>query len=209
MKVFKKLKVEKRTGAVKMIIFLGNAHSHELYKDLIEKSKADKPDIVVSCQYPHKVPESLIKSHICVNIHYGILPYFAGCNPIYHQIIESDEAGVTLHYMDENFDSGDIIRFYYFPIGNMTADEVYDACAIGGKELFEKYYHMILNATAPREPQNLSFRRYYPKTMVDFKNTLCNIGDKNRIRALHFAGKQYPTIEIGKNVYELRKVGEK
>lgn len=186
-----------------MIIFLGNAHSNKFYEPLINQSIKDDLDIVVSCQYPYRVPESLIKSHICVNIHYGTLPFFAGCNPIYWQLMKSDKAGVTLHYMDKDFDSGDIIDIKELPTAGMTADEVYEALSGFGLELFKKNYKAILRGTAHRQPQNKTFRNYYRKEDADFTDTLVN-GDTKKLRALHFKGKQYPTIKIDGRVYEVR-----
>lgn len=188
-----------------MIIFLGNGHSLELYKDVIESTKNTRPDIVVSCQYPFIVPESLIKSHTCVNIHYGELPFYAWCNPIFWQLIEDDHAGVTLHYMDEKFDSGDIIEKYNFPTSKMTADEVYKECARAGLELFKKHFSGILKGTAPRKKQDLSFRKYKNKSDVNFESAkrIPELDDK-KIRALHFSGKQYPIIEVSGRQYELR-----
>lgn len=187
-----------------MIIFLGNNNT-KLYEPIIKHSNGDR-DIVVSCQYPFLVPESLIKSHTCVNIHYGILPQFAGCNPIYWQIMKSDMAGVTLHYMDEKFDSGDIIDIFTLPIGNLCADELFQALEKKGVDLLKKHYRGIIDNTAPRTPQNKAFRKYYPKSMVDFsKDNLLNGLDQRKIRALHFEGKQHPKIVIGGETYEIRR----
>jgi methionyl-tRNA formyltransferase len=189
-----------------MIIFLGNSHSLSLYEDLIKESKNDSPDIVVSCQYPHKIPEILINSHTCVNIHYGTLPFYAGCNPIYWQVLKDTQAGVTIHYMDKNLDSGDIINLFQIPIGGMTADEVYDSLAIIGLRQFKKFYPKILNNTAPRKKQDLSHRTYYPKNMVDFnKEKYCKLHEIKKIRAIHFKGKQYPVVTIGGHDYEVRR----
>lgn len=183
-----------------MIIFLGNDDG---YKDIIKSSRKDK-DIVVSCQYRYRVPESLINSHICVNIHYGILPFFAGCNPIYWQIMKSDKAGVTLHYMDKNLDTGDIIAIYEFPIGDMTADEVYSVLKERGVSLLKKYYKMIIDGTAHRTPQDLQFRNYYKANDVDFSSEKnCMVYDSKKIRATHFRGKQQPIVNLGGRRYEV------
>jgi methionyl-tRNA formyltransferase len=194
-----------------MVIFLGNAHSIELYKDFIEQHKRCTPDIVVSCQYPHKIPESLINSHICVNVHYGLLPQYAGCNPVYWQVLQEDQIGATLHYVDRDWDSGDIIATATMPCGNLTADLAYDALAIAGLNMLERHWDGILNGTAPRQKQDLSNRKYYKKTDVNFAKE-CKLGkffmDDRKVRALHFAGKQYPTIEVGGLKYELRRVSE-
>lgn len=187
-----------------MIIFLGNQDSTDRYSDLIQQSRSDR-DIVVSCQYPFKVPSSLTRNFTCVNIHYGELPYYAGCNPIFWQIATNDHAGVTLHYMDDNFDSGDIIATDIVPTGNCTADQLYEYLANAGKELLIKHYEGILDGTAPRKKQDLSKRKYYSKYDVNFERMkrIPSMDDK-MIRALHFEGKQHPIVKIGGNDYELR-----
>lgn len=173
-----------------MIIFLGNGNTNSLYSDLIKKSKKDR-DIVVSCQYRFRVPESLLRSHICVNIHYGRLPKYGGCNPVYWQIINGEKyAGVTLHYMDKDFDTGDIIDVDLIPIGNMTADNVYSCLEYCGYELFKRWYQHIINETAPRIHQDVNDRNYYPASMVDWREVknIKSLNDR-AIQAVHFKGK--------------------
>lgn len=191
-----------------MIIFLGNSHSLGLYKDLIEKSKEDTTDIVVSCQYPHLIPESLIKSHVCVNIHYGKLPEYAGCNPIFWQLLYEYRAGVTLHYVDKTFDSGDIISISEILCGKLTADECYEALAQRGLDMFAKVYAKILDGTAPRFPQDKSRRVYYNKTDVNFDlaKRIDSTKQEKMIRATSFKGKQSPVIKIGMREYHLEVI---
>lgn len=193
-----------------MIIFLGNAHSSELYKDFIEANKSCSPDIVVSCQYPHKIPASLIKSHIVVNIHYGLLPRYAGCNPIYWQMIFEDYAGVTLHYVDHDFDSGDIIDTFELPTDASIASEVYEALAQAGKALLLRNFKAILKGTAKRLPQDLTKRDYKYKNDINFKDAKY-LGEielprrtEKHIRALNFKDKQYPIVTIKGRDYEVR-----
>jgi methionyl-tRNA formyltransferase len=189
-----------------VIIFLGNKNVSK-YSDLINESKRDAVDLVVSCQYPHKVPESLLASHICVNIHYGVLPFYAGMNPIYWQIMRGSTAGVTLHYMDNKFDSGDIIDIYEFGIADKTADEVYSICEEVGVGLLSSHYRSILDGTAPRRQQDITMRQYYGKDDVDFARE-AQIGrvflNERAVMATHFPGKQLPVVMIGGREYELR-----
>lgn len=185
-----------------MILFLGNNKTIDLYSDLVKESRKDTKDIVVSCQYGHLVPKSIINSNVCINIHYGILPFYAGCNPVYWQIIKGSVAGVTIHYMDEDFDKGDIIATYQVPIGDMTADQLYDVLEKEGKILFKKVYKSILNGTAQRKKQDLTFHKYYSKKDADFSKNRVVSNDKE-IRALHFKGKQFPKVSLGKGIYEV------
>lgn len=180
-----------------MIIFLGD---DVLYRDLIKKSKYDR-DIVVSCQYRHLVPKSLVESYDCINIHYGLLPKYAGCNPIYWQMLDG-EAGVTVHYMDERFDTGDIITQASFEVDNMTADEVYSALRKIGSSLFESVYEKIIKGTAPRIKQDLSNRVYRRAEDVNF-NEVKYIKNLKDAFAVSFEGKQRPIIEVKGRLWEL------
>lgn len=69
------------------------------------------PDIVVSVGYDHLVPETVldVPEHGCVNLHPSYLPYNRGKSPNVWSIVEGTPAGVTLHYMDADFDTGEII----------------------------------------------------------------------------------------------------
>jgi methionyl-tRNA formyltransferase len=189
-----------------MIIFLGNDSSTKLYQDLINESAKDEKDIVVSCQYRFRVPESLIKSHTCVNIHYGKLPEYRGCYPIYWQIKNDTTAGFTIHYIDKGFDTGDIIRRVEVPIGSMNASELYEGLARLAKENFKQLYKSILAGTCKSIKQDEKVAHYYDINSIDFKKEkyINSINDRD-IRALYFEGKQYPTIKIGDHHYEMRR----
>ena len=185
-----------------MIIFLGNDKATKLYSDFVKATEKDKPDMVVSCQYPHKIPESLINSHICINIHYGKLPEYAGCNPVYWQILFDHTAGVTIHYVDKYFDSGDIISCVTVPIGAMTAEELYNSLARVGAAKFTELYKSILKGSCKRQPQEFKRRKYYTSDSVSFKQKLCCLNDR-KIRALSFPEYQYPLVECGERTYKL------
>lgn len=86
---------------------------------LIENIKSLKPDIAVVCSFNYKVPKVLLD---CVkggfiNTHPALLPDYRGPNP-YSSVIINDEkeTGVTLHLMDEEFDTGDIVLQKAIPI---------------------------------------------------------------------------------------------
>lgn len=190
-----------------MITFLGNGKNNAVYEDLIWRNK-DK-ELIVSCQYPHKIPKCLIECGIpVVNIHYGILPHYRGVAPVYHQMMRGYEVGVTLHYVDESFDTGDIIDIYSFPHHGYTADEVYKELEKRGEWLLQKWIDRIIDGTAPRRKQVGG--SYYKKDAVDWSvankvhSPFFNPDDIKQIFATHFEGKQYPEIKVGGRTFELR-----
>lgn len=79
-------------------------------------------DIAVVCSFNYKIPKVLLNSvkDGFINVHPSLLPEFRGPNP-YTAIILNDEkeTGVTLHFMDENFDTGDIIIQKKIPVSNL------------------------------------------------------------------------------------------
>lgn len=80
--------------------------------DFIHKIRQLNADIAVVCSYNKKFPPELLKSIKggFVNCHPSLLPEYRGANPYSHVIINDEkETGITLHFMDENFDTGNII----------------------------------------------------------------------------------------------------
>ena len=79
---------------------------------LIEKIKNLDVDVAVVCSFNYKIPKVLLNSTKdgFINVHPSLLPKYRGGNP-YSRVIMNGEAdtGVTIHFMDESFDTGDII----------------------------------------------------------------------------------------------------
>ena len=89
--------------------FRGNAYVDEL-KEL-------KIDLIVLAGFLWKIPDGLIKAfpRKIVNIHPALLPKFGGKgmygNFVHEAVIKAGEkvSGITIHYVDEHYDNGDII----------------------------------------------------------------------------------------------------
>jgi len=76
--------------------------------DVVQK---ESPDLIVSVGFEHLLPPEIltVPPEGAINLHPSYLPYNRGMSPNVWPIIEETPAGVTLHYMDEEFDTGDII----------------------------------------------------------------------------------------------------
>lgn len=86
----------------------------------IKKIRDLKADIAVVCSFNYKVPKILLDSvkDGFVNVHPSLLPKYRGANPYSSVIMDGEkETGVTLHFMDEGFDTGDIIAQKKIEIG--------------------------------------------------------------------------------------------
>ncbi|MBQ2645537.1 methionyl-tRNA formyltransferase [bacterium] len=81
-------------------------------EDFIQKLKELNIDLGVVCSYNKLFPKEFLEvaKDGFINVHPSLLPKYRGANPYSHVIINGEkETGVTLHFMDETFDTGDII----------------------------------------------------------------------------------------------------
>lgn len=81
-------------------------------ESFINEIKSLNADIAVVCSFNYKVPKVMLDSVKggFINTHPALLPDYRGPNPYSSVIINNEEyTGVTLHMMDEEFDTGDIV----------------------------------------------------------------------------------------------------
>ena len=89
--------------------------------DFLHAIRQLNADIAVVCSYNKKLPPELLKcvKSGFVNCHPSLLPDYRGGNPYSNVLINNEkETGITLHFMDENFDTGNIIAQKKVPIEN-------------------------------------------------------------------------------------------
>lgn len=81
----------------------------EDYEEIIEIN----PDIIITCAYGQIIPKVLLDlpRYKCVNVHASLLPKYRGGAPIHASILNGDdETGITIMYMAEGMDDGNIIK---------------------------------------------------------------------------------------------------
>lgn len=81
-------------------------------KSFIDEIRALDADIAVVCSFNYKVPKVMLDSVKggFINTHPALLPDYRGPNPYSSVILNGEKyTGVTLHLMDEEFDTGDIV----------------------------------------------------------------------------------------------------
>ncbi len=78
-------------------------------EDLI---KGYRPDLITINHFPKLLKKQIIDLPKigCINLHPSLLPAYRGLSPIQQPIIHGEkETGVTVHFIDEQMDTGDII----------------------------------------------------------------------------------------------------
>ena len=88
--------------------------SPEKVKDqgFIEKIKAANPDLIVIVAFGRILPKEIlsIPKYGAINVHASLLPKYRGAAPIQWAIFNGEkETGVTIMYLNETLDTGDII----------------------------------------------------------------------------------------------------
>jgi methionyl-tRNA formyltransferase len=115
-----------------------------------------KPDIGISVYFGYLLkPEFLtIFPRGVINLHPSFLPFNRGAYPNVWPIIDHTPAGVSLHYIDEGVDTGDIIAQREVMVApSDTAESLYRKLESECLELFSGTWPLIKSGTAPRIPQ--------------------------------------------------------
>ncbi|MCQ2519448.1 MAG: hypothetical protein MJ107_02835 [Lachnospiraceae bacterium] len=105
----------------------------------VEYIKSEAFDLAVSYTYRYILTGELIEAlgGNVVNIHNSYLPYNRGADPNIWSIVEGTPRGVTLHYMNEGLDKGEIIAQRIVTEGDgETLKSSYDNLDRNAKELF-------------------------------------------------------------------------
>ena len=158
--------------------------------EFLEKLRDISPNIIIVAAYGKILPKELldIPSSGCINIHASLLPRFRGAAPIQRAILEGDEkTGITLMYMEEGLDTGDMIAKSETNIGNKTADELHDELADMGAELLIEYLPRIISGDIFPEKQSDELSCYAPMIskndgFIDFSRDAAYVG--RQIRAM-------------------------
>ena len=126
-----------------------------------------KPSLIVVVAYGKILPKSVIDypEHGCINLHVSLLPKYRGAAPMQRAIMEGEEeTGVTVMYMDEGLDTGDILTVEKFPIGPLDDFEaIHDRSALVGGGLLSSTIEKIEKNEIQRIKQNDSLATYAAK----------------------------------------------
>ena len=148
-------------------------------------------DLIVTCAFGQILPKEVLDLPKCgcVNVHASILPKYRGSAPIEYAIMNGDsETGVTIMYMDEGMDTGDIISISKLPIeANDTGGTIHNKLSLLGRDALESALENIFNKTCERIKQGSDYT-LAPKIKredehIDFNNKGIDI--INKIRALN------------------------
>ena len=158
------------------------------FKDEIRKME---PDLVCVVSYGVILPKSFLEipKYGCINVHPSLLPKYRGSAPIQWAVLNGDEkTGVTIMYLNEQMDAGDIIVQKEVEIGeNETTGELWERLGSLGADLLLESVNNVSKGTVKRIPQEgeVTFAPMLTKEMarIDWSKSTNEI--KNLVRGLN------------------------
>ncbi|TKD71707.1 methionyl-tRNA formyltransferase [Pseudalkalibacillus hwajinpoensis] len=100
-----------------------------------------KPDLIVTAAFGQILPKQLLDApkYGCINVHASLLPELRGGAPIHYSILQGKkETGITIMYMVEKLDAGDILTQSVVPIEEHDhTGSLHDKLSISGSQLLK------------------------------------------------------------------------
>lgn len=161
-------------------------------RDDYQKILDFQPDIIITCAYGQIIPKVLLETPRfgCINVHASLLPKLRGGAPIHKALIDGyNKTGITIMYMDEAMDTGDIISQKEYQIKDTdNVGILHDVLSKIGAELLLETLPSIINNTNLRIPQNSQEATYAynikrEEEHIEFNKTAREI--YNQVRGLN------------------------
>ncbi len=157
------------------IIQIDNPNEEKVYKRI----QRFKPDLIIAISWSQIIPKNIIDlpKYGVVSSHYSSLPKRRGGAPLFWAINDNlKKLGISIFYMEEGIDDGDIINQTSIPISkneNISSlmKKIYKKYPL----FFSKNLKKIINNKSRRFPQNHSIATYTPSRkpkdgIIDFKS---------------------------------------
>jgi methionyl-tRNA formyltransferase len=133
--------------------------------DIAARIAALAPDFLFSFYYRLMLePPLLAVPRLgALNMHGSLLPKYRGRVPVNWAVLHGERyTGVTLHYMAEKPDAGDIVAQQAVPIlPDDTAREVFDKVTVAAEIVLDAALPGLVRGTAPRIAQDLAAGSYF------------------------------------------------
>ena len=129
------------------------------------------PEIIIVAAYGKILPPSVINypKYGCINVHGSLLPKYRGAAPIQRALMDGErETGITIMYMNEGLDTGDMLAKAVVPItDDDNFETLFDKLATSGAELLVATLPKIIDGSIIPEKQDDSLSTYAQKIEKD------------------------------------------
>ena len=154
------------------------------------------PDLIISCYNPKIIPKEELTC-LAINFHPGLLPYNRGMYSHIWPLVDGSPAGVTIHYINDKLDGGNILVQKRVPVYPMDiASDLEDRTQMAMFDLFRTLWPKI-GKGKPQKGKGSYHSAKEIKTIQEFdKKTI------DRLRACTFRDRSYGYfIDKGKKYY--------
>lgn len=160
--------------------------------EIQQKLRDINPDVIVVAAYGKMLPKEVLEipAFGCINVHGSLLPAYRGAAPIQRAVLNGDKVtGVTIMFMAEGMDTGDIISTKKTEIGEQeTAGELFDRLKEIGADLLVETLENIQQGNFERIVQEEEVATYAPmlskqESEIDWSKSAHEI--HNQIRGLN------------------------
>lgn len=129
-------------------------------KEETDKVLALNPDLIVTAAFGQILPKEILEhpKFGCINVHASLLPELRGGAPIHYSIIQGkSETGVTIMYMVEKLDAGDMLAKVIVPIEEHDhVGSLHDKLSIAGADLLSETVPALLKGEITPKKQDES-----------------------------------------------------
>lgn len=146
-----------------------------------------------------------------INTHPSLLPFNRGKHYNFWTIVEQAPFGVSLHFVEEGIDCGDIIAQASIPYGwEDTGATLYSAASRAMIDLFKNVYPYIREGSFSRKPQDLSRGSFHRSSelevasKIDLESRYLARDLLNLLRARTFPGHPACWFKDNDQIYEVR-----
>ena len=163
--------------------------------------KEYNPDLIVVVAYGMIIPKNIIDipKFGIINVHSSLLPKYRGAAPIHTAIINGDDkTGVSIMYISEGLDEGDVILTKETPIYlEDNLGTLHDRLKVLGAEGVKETIKLMEENKVIRHPQDNSLATFVKpikkeETKIDFNDKSINIF--NKIRGMNPFPVAYTTL---------------
>ena len=163
--------------------------------------KEYNPDLIVVVAYGMIIPKNIIDipKYGIINVHSSLLPKYRGAAPIHAAIINGDDkTGVSIMYISEGLDEGDVILTKETPIYlEDNLGSLHDRLKVLGAEGVKETIKLMETNKVIRHPQDNNLATFVKpikkeETKIDFNDKSINIF--NKIRGMNPFPVAYTTL---------------
>ncbi|WP_340012441.1 methionyl-tRNA formyltransferase [Paenibacillus sp. FSL H7-0690] len=159
--------------------------------EAVAELAAYEPDLIVTAAYGQILPKAVLDlpRNGCVNVHGSLLPKYRGGAPIQRSIINGEKVtGVTLMYMAEGLDTGDMISRVEVAIeAEDTSGILFEKLSLAGRDLLKSEMPRLVSGKVQAVQQDDSEATYAPNLNREDERLDWNASSRdnyNRIRGL-------------------------